>query len=250
MNGQENAFITLTYNEENLPSDHSLHKSHWQRFMKRLRKEFAPKKIRFLMCGEYGEDQDALKVGKKKLGRPHYHALLFGLEFPDQYVHDIRDRNPVFRSDILEKIWTFGYSEIGTVTFQSAAYVARYITKKITGEKAHDHYLYHCSELDQLIPRTPEFVLASNRPGIGYSYVKKFKKEIIYNDDIVHEGRKIKVPRYYDKILSRDYPNRIENNKEQRQKNARKHAKDQTPARLRTREIVKIAQTRNLKRKL
>lgn len=202
------------------------------------------------MCGEYGEDQDALKVGKKKLGRPHYHALLFGLRFPDQYVHDIRHDIPVYRSDILETLWTFGYSEIGSVTFKSAAYVARYITKKITGELSHAHYAYHCPVLDQITTRDAEFVLASNRPGIGHSYVKKFKQEIIHNDDIVHEGRRIKVPRYYDKILSRDYPNRVDANKRTRKISAQRHSKDQTPTRLRTREIVKLAQTKNLKRKL
>ena len=69
-----NAFITLTYDEENLPADGSLNYDHFQLFMKRLRKAIEPNKVRFYMCGEYGEEN----------GRPHFHACLFGYDFPDK----------------------------------------------------------------------------------------------------------------------------------------------------------------------
>ena len=66
-----NCFITLTFNDEYVMP--SLDKSIFQKFMKRLRRMFPDARIRYFMCGEYGD----------KLSRPHYHACLFGFDFPD-----------------------------------------------------------------------------------------------------------------------------------------------------------------------
>ncbi len=250
MNGLENSFITLTYNDQNLPSDNSLNKAHWQKFMKRLRKKFAEKKIRFFMCGEYGEDQDALKVGKKKLGRPHYHACLFGFGFADRTQHTVRNGIPVYRSAVLESLWEKGYSEIGEVNFKTAAYVARYITKKISGAKAFEHYLDINYATGTFTEKLPEFTLQSNRPGIGKKWYEKYRDDVFPHDNIIHDGRKIKVPRYYDKLAEREGDISIPELKRARVTRARRHQVDQTPARLRDREIVKTAQTKNLKRKL
>ena len=68
-----NSFITLTYDDQNLPRHGSLDKTHFQKFMKRMREHLSPLKIRFYHCGEYGE----------KYTRPHYHSLIFGYDFPD-----------------------------------------------------------------------------------------------------------------------------------------------------------------------
>ena len=124
-----NVFITLTYSDEFLPADKSLDYSHFQLFMKRLRKHFGVG-IRFYMAGEYGS----------ALGRPHFHAILFNFDFPDKVFHASRGKHRVFRSASLEMLWPFGFSEIGSVTFQSAAYISRYIMKKVTGHVADDHY--------------------------------------------------------------------------------------------------------------
>lgn len=43
----KNCFITLTYNDQYLPADGSLHLDHFQKFMKRLRKKFGDVSIRF-----------------------------------------------------------------------------------------------------------------------------------------------------------------------------------------------------------
>jgi len=141
----ENCFITLTYDPQKvppaedgqLPADTSLVYRHFQLFMKRLRKRFPEKNIRFYMCGEYGEN----------FGRAHFHACIFGLDFPDK--KPWKKRKPgsptLYRSKILEELWTYGFSSVGTVTFESAAYVARYITKKITGEAAESHYSFRRS---------------------------------------------------------------------------------------------------------
>lgn len=114
-----NSFITLTYAPKHLPPGGTLVLKHWQQFMYRLRKKYG-KGIRFFHCGEYGE----------KLGRPHYHAILFGLDFADKTKWKMRRGYQTWRSKSLEKLWPFGHSEIGSVTFESAAYVARYILKK------------------------------------------------------------------------------------------------------------------------
>lgn len=128
---KDNCFITLTYNDENLPADRGLHYEHFQLFMKRFRKAIAPAKIRFYMCGEYGED----------LGRPHFHACIFGFDFPDRKLwRKSGAKSNLYRSAMLEQLWTFGYSSVGDVNFESAAYVARYIMKKISGEAAESHY--------------------------------------------------------------------------------------------------------------
>lgn len=126
-----NSFVTLTYNDENLPHDGGLVYRHFQLFMHRLRKR-VPSKIRFFMCGEYGEN----------FGRPHFHACIFGLDFVDKTLWQVRNGVKLYRSKKLESLWEFGYSSIGTVTFESAAYVARYIMKKVTGDAAETHYSF------------------------------------------------------------------------------------------------------------
>lgn len=127
-----NCFITLTYDEAHLPPDRGLHYRDFQLFMKRLRKRFGDN-IRFYMCGEYGE----------KVGRPHFHACLFGHDFDDKKLWSTTPaKSKLYRSESLEELWPNGFSSVGDVTFESAAYVARYITKKITGEAAESHYKF------------------------------------------------------------------------------------------------------------
>ena len=126
---ERSAFITLTYDEEHLPQDGGLDVSHFQKFMKRLRKKRG--KVRFFHCGEYGDMK----------GRPHYHAILFGIDFwDDQVLVEEKNDNPYYISAELAQLWPFGQHRIGEVTFESSAYVARYIMKKITGKQAPEHY--------------------------------------------------------------------------------------------------------------
>ncbi len=116
----DNSFITLTYDDDHLPSDGSLRAADLQKFFKRLRKSLSPHKIRFYGCGEYGE----------QFKRPHYHAIIFGYDFPDKEFHSKENGNPIFHSPELAKIWPFGFNTVGHVSYESAAYVARYVTKK------------------------------------------------------------------------------------------------------------------------
>jgi hypothetical protein len=181
----DNSFITLTYSKEFLPKNGSVDKEAFPGFMKRLRNRF-DRKIRYYYCAEYGED----------FLRPHYHGLMFNLDFEDKYLWTYRDGFPVWRSPTLEKCWKFGFSEIGTLTFESAGYVSRYCTKKVYGQLAEDYY----GEYE------PEFARGSNRPGIGASWIQANWRDV-YPEDRVVVARPdkpvffCKPPRYYDKLL-------------------------------------------------
>lgn len=158
----------------------SLHKHHFPRFMKRLRKHFYGNEkgiVRYFHCGEYGD----------KLGRPHHHACLFGLDFKDKVLWSVRDGVRLYRSQTLESLWPFGNSTIGDVTFDSAAYVARYVVKKIVGPSAADHYG----------SKLPEFCSMSRRPGLAAGWLKKFSSDLYPKDFAVIRGKKMKVPKYY-----------------------------------------------------
>ena len=115
-----NHFVTLTY--ENEPYGGSLIHEHYQRFMKRLRKKM-PAEPRYYMCGEYGD----------QLQRPHFHACLFNVEFPDAKLYKIQNGHRLYESDLLNEIWATdkqhdgGFCLLGDVTTESAAYVARYV---------------------------------------------------------------------------------------------------------------------------
>ena len=184
----DNCFITLTYDEEHLPSDGSLNKKHFQDFMKRLRKKFPERRIRYYHCGEYGE----------KLDRPHYHACLFNFDFRDKEFFNERDGNTLFSSEILEKVWGRGFCTIGELTFQSAAYCARYVTKKVTGRESQEHYL-RCDEYGVAFWLEPEYSTMSRRPGIGKFWYEKFKGDVFPSDECPVPGVGVlkKVPRYY-----------------------------------------------------
>jgi hypothetical protein len=188
-----NCFITLTFNQAELEKRSnplSLDVSEYQRFMKRLRKKYG-KSIRFFHCGEYGD----------KNKRPHYHAIIFGMDFPDKKLWSERDGNKLYTSESLEKLWPYGFSTIGEVTFQSAAYVARYIMKKHKGDGAEDHYTRWCPETGEGTLVDPEYCTMSRKPGIGYEWFQKYKADVYPHDYVVINGHKVKPPRYYDSLL-------------------------------------------------
>ncbi len=178
---EQSTFITLTYDDEHLPSYGSLNIEDFQKFMKRLRKNQSQKKIRFFQCGEYGEN----------FQRPHHHAIIFGHDF-DQNESD----NQVKSSAELKELWPYGFNTVGQVTFESASYVARYVTKKITGRAKENHYQ----------GRKPEYCTMSRRPGIGKPFYDKFKDEIHRADSVIMRGLEMKPPKYYDKQLELDNP--------------------------------------------
>lgn len=238
---KDNCFITLTYDEEHLPDDYSLHYDDFQRFMKRLRKRYQGKTIRFYMAGEYGEN----------FGRPHFHACIFNLDFEDKYLWQKTDSgSKIYRSKILEELWPFGYSSIGEVNFQSAAYVARYIMKKVTGDMAEQHYEEVNFNTGEIVNRKPEFNKMSLKPGIGYKWYQKYKDDVYPHDYVIVNGKKCKPPKFYDKKYADDYPYEFDQLQWEREKSAKAQIFDNTPERLLVKEEVLKAKLSRLKRKL
>ena len=247
-----NCFVTLTYRDKHecddeqlrnrfyIPDDWSLNKKHWQDFMKRLRKAFAPQKIRFYMCGEYGNrckhriDLDRVVCPLCTVGRPHYHACLFNCSFPDLVAYNSGvDGSPRYTSPFLEGIWKYGFVDVAPLDFDSAAYVARYCLKKVTGAKADDHYMLY--DLDGVITFvTPEFALMSRRPGIGRDWYDRYKSDLFPSDEVPVAGHGVLrgMPRYYDKLFELDDPLSLEEIKKVRQEFRKAHAEDYTPAQI------------------
>jgi hypothetical protein len=238
---EESAFITLTYSPEWLPFGGTLVKKDFQDFMKRLRKWAAPRKVRFFHCGEYGEER----------GRPHYHALVFGVDFPDKvYLFESPAGGRVYESAILAKLWGRGVCSTASVTFESAAYVARYALKKRTGDGAEAYYKRVDSSTGELVNLVPEYVTMSLRPGIGREWLRKFWRDVYPAGEVVSRGFKVSSPRYYDKVFEECEPRLHRQMKLRRMARAGLHRGDHTPERLAVQAKVKEAQLKFLKRRL
>lgn len=241
---EQNSFLTLTYSPENEPQDGSLVPAHHTLFIKKLRESFAVKKlnpetgrqkkyyakyIRYYMCGEYGE----------QLSRPHFHYLIFGHNFDhDRYPWTTHNGHQYYRSPSLEKLWPYGYSTIGDVNWETAAYTARYVLKKLTGPRAEDHYERNDELYNQEVRLEPEFARMSLKPGIGAEWFAKYGYSDIYDsgDFVVIKGKKYKTPRYYDKLLGEPDEVHVYDLKQGRKLKAARNAADSTPARLDVRE--------------
>lgn len=193
----ENCFITLTYKTECLPENGQLNLRHFQLFMKRLRKKFKDRKIRFYHCGEYGE----------RFGRPHYHCLLFNLDFPDKVIFGESGENTLYTSQILDDLWeNKGLCIIGSVSFESAGYVARYMMKKAKG---------NAKDPD----RVSEYATMSRMPGIGNFYANKYLYDMYPRDKIFMNGQGMMPPKYYDSVLEKVDPEIYEKVKKRRKNN-------------------------------
>lgn len=234
----ENSFITLTYDNDHVPTSYSVDKRPFQLFMKRLRKSLGSQLVRFFACGEYGDEGL----------RPHYHALIFNHAFPDRKLHAVRNGRRYYKSDALNALWPFGQlNEVTDVTYQSAGYVARYTMKKVNGDGADDHY-YRRSPMDGNYYRVAEeFSLGSRRPGIGTSWLQKFKADYFPSDFVVVDGRKKKPPRFYLNKLKEDEQQQI---KRARKRQSLKHRDNNTKERLAVREVVQRSRLSRLKRSL
>lgn len=192
-----NCFITLTYDNDHLPANGSLQPKDFQLFMKRLRKKVG--QLRFFHCGEYGD----------KYKRPHYHALIFGYDFPDREIvedcfkkyRNLEFKYKLYQSKLLENLWGKGRCIIGDLTFESASYCARYMTKKLKGSNKYDYpnRVY------------PEYATMSRKPGIGHDWYQKRGWSDCHANDRVAIMRNSKThyykpPRYFDDLLKeKDY---------------------------------------------
>lgn len=234
----ESCFVTLTYDDDHLPVDNSLHYRDFQLFMKRLRRFYSERqRLRFFMCGEYGELR----------ARPHFHACIFGCRFDDRVLFKrMSSGSNLYTSDILTRLWSdsngipIGFSSVGDVTFESAAYVARYIVKKQFGDVANEHSVYrYVDDYGEVHYRSPEFAHMSLKPGIGYTWFQKFHSDVFPRDFVVVGGRECSVPKYYDRLLaSNNFGYDLDSLEFARYERSMRGLADTTPARLRVREIV------------
>ena len=172
---EKSVFVTLTYSDDYLPQNESLKKEDLQKFMKRLRKslEKSERKIRYFACGEYGD----------KTERPHYHLIIYGLGL------NIEDRS------LIMDAWPYcdwsnrviRNKSFGLVEPDSVRYVAQYIDKKYSGEKANVEYTQKCRE--------PCFKCSSL--GIGKNWCDKNKEQVIQQQKLTFKGIPMQLPRYY-----------------------------------------------------
>lgn len=222
-------FITLTYDDDHVPgiilntgeimrkvqyvwkpekkspeSVQTLLYTDVQKFLKRLRKAYKSK-LRFFCAGEYGE----------QTARPHYHMILYGWEPTDlKQLYKIHN-NGYYTSEWMQKIWGNGQIQIAQAVPATYRYVAGYVTKKmyeIDGKKANAYY-----ELGQQKP----FACMSLKPGLGDAYYQKHKEEIWKQGYIqCTNGKRAQIPRYYEKMMEKENPERLWKIKQNRQRKA------------------------------
>lgn len=239
---EDNCFITLTYCDEKLPTllgEGNLVKEHFQKFMKRLRYHLGKDKIKFYACGEYGDETK----------RPHYHACLFGVDFHDKILYSTKNGHKLYISKTLDELWTdpddgvqYGFATIGAVTFETAAYVARYCMKKRKGKNWHQHYERVDLSTGEILMKQPEFPLMSRRPGLGRSWLEKYHSEVLATDSVVARSQEMKPPKYYDTIFEKDIPLKMSEIKAERKAAAARAADQNTLARLNIRGQCKALQ--------
>lgn len=191
------SFLTLTYDDENVPLTDQLHmslrKDDLQRFIKRLRKRLPDVHLMYYAAGEYGG----------KTLRPHYHMILFGFYPEDAVFYKVNKFGDVMvTSEFISEVWSKGYVVIGQVNQKTCGYVSRYCTKKQVGVNAVSTY-------DVFGIERP-FSLSSKRPAIGRRWldehldeVKDFSKITVSTSDGAFS---IKPPKYFYDILQLHYP--------------------------------------------
>lgn len=220
-------FVTLTYDDMHLPiqknvnkktgeyfESYPLVKEHVKKFIKDLRNKYAyeyqTQGIKYYIAGEYGDIS----------GRPHYHMLLYNAPIKDLTFYKASPNGILKNSEMLQKLWGKGYVVIADLCWETAAYTARYVMKKIKGKGSKEHYNENGLE--------PEFILSSK--GIGRDYYEINKEKIYKNDEIIIMGKgrqpqKIKPPRYYDKLYAEENPEKMEAIKERRMEIAERNQK-------------------------
>lgn len=242
----DNSFITLTYDDKNLPYKATLVKKHFSDFIKSLRHKIYPGRVRFFACGEYGENQDINTLDT--IGRPHYHAILFGYDprirtdqghLDPNYLHSENNGNKLYTSPKLESVWKKGFSTIGNCTFQSAAYTARYCLKKITGEPAADYYK----------DRIPEFGTQSTKPGIAADWFYKYRHDLDKGYVTVN-GIKLPSAKYYNDLYKFHYGDEYTAIAEEKRTQIDELDLENKPARLRIKEEIKLKRITQLIRPL
>ena len=258
-------FVTLTYDKENVPRDYGLHHRDWQLFMKKLRFHFKPLKIRFFMCGEYGS----------KGSRPHFHAILFGLDLDDMVVWKTRTRKPAvydngilvkpaqkysyYTSETVSKIWGKGQVLIGYAGRETMNYVSGYMLKEQVLNPKTKQIIKHEGTADEKVVTVPDYSITdpetgevferiapyirmSTNPGIGSDWFDKYHSDVFPSDFVINDGRKQKAPDYYMRKLEKINPDLAHQIKTNRREEIEKpeFKEENTPKRLATRKRALI----------
>lgn len=179
----ECCFLTLTYDDDHVP--YELDHKHLQRFLHTLRTILNRQdgsKIRYFVAGEYGS----------KLGRPHFHMILFGYDFFKDGVFFERSKSGgfLYTHDFITRSWPHGIASFGEVTSASAMYVAQYTTKKLVDSSA-----------DLIGERKQPYIQMSRRPGIGQKYIIEHAKDIVDDGGLYLNGNFVRINRYMMKLL-------------------------------------------------
>lgn len=226
-------FVTLTYDEDHIHMPEIIEtkegftftKEEWwkgnlelhdlQLFFKNLRKKCPGIKLKYMAAGEYGEEGQ----------RPHYHAIIYGLKLDtnDLYNPRIINNEVYYQSKLIESCWvkredddtvtSRGISNVSQASWNTIAYTARYITKKINGNGS--------EELYAAMGQRKEFFVCSTRPGIGHDYYMQHKNEIYSTDSITIKNKKgittCKPPKYFDDLYEKENPKRMKEIKAKRE---------------------------------
>lgn len=188
----DSAFITLTYDDEHLPGGYcdiesrqiwsTLSPADLRNFFKRLRIKLGSGSIRYFAVGEYGE----------RTWRPHYHIGLFG--FPACFGNTRRKACPCASCKIIRETWGKGHVVVGTLTKDSAAYIAGYVTKKLTQADNDKNREWRTKNNQLLGSRHPEFARHSRNPGLGALYVPRLASSMDNERGMVSIDRDLDVP--------------------------------------------------------
>lgn len=248
---ERSCFLTLTYSDEFLPPDGGLVKADFQKFMKRLRKRYPKRVFRYLHCGEYGEENK----------RPHYHACLFGEDFRGgSSPATSKSGEDAWTHPVLDELWPLGIHQVGSLTFDSACYVARYVMGKATRPDARDpdvrrqqeayYAKYERVDADtgEVWSVPQEYVTMSRRPGLGAKWFERFSSDVYPSDSVVSQGREWSPPKYYDRLLERSDPEALERMKVKRREKAEARVDSETPERRRARATNTVARLRHFAR--
>jgi len=192
------AFVTLTYDRENLPYGNTLVPKHLTQFIKAIRNRGY--KVRFFGAGEYGTENS----------RPHYHCLIFGLKVPDAELMSVKKGRKYYGSEFLKQCWGRGHIDLTFPSDPAMMYVTKYHIDKVGGDLAEKHYEWLVEETGEIIQRHPEFARMSNRPGLGAKWFEKHYTDFYPSGFTVINGAKVPAPPYYDRLLERKDPELLE----------------------------------------
>lgn len=177
---KQNCFITLTYDEDQEGYHNNFEYKDIQDFKKRLRSHVLRKhgkRIQIFNVHEYGRNR-----------KKHWHLICFNHDFADKVIHSTKDGITLYKSEVLRSLWPFGFNTIGDVELGSAMYQAKYMEKDYEYRNTGTIYKAH-----------------SRHSGIGKEYFLKHYDQILRLGYVPVNGRKLPVPRYFERLAHKHF---------------------------------------------